>query len=86
MQFGFNLIFYTKIFILYRQHLQLISFLISSKKKKICWTIKIIIFKTKKMMSDVQKNFDIAINLSFQQNYFDDPTKLFLDLYNPTKF
>jgi len=38
------------------------------------------------MMSDVQKNFDIAINLSFQQNYFDDPTKLFLDLYNPTKF
>jgi len=40
MQFGFNLIFYTKIFILYQKRLQLISFLISSKKKKFVEPLK----------------------------------------------
>jgi len=33
----------------------------------------------------LQKNFDIPINLSFQQNYLDDRTKLFSDLLYPVK-
>ena len=32
-------------------------------------------------MSSAAKNFDVLVSLSVLHNYFDDPIKLFLDLY-----